>query len=411
MATKNIVGTHADGEYLHGCELDNLHRAASRFGVIGHSISATVTEVDLDIVLPAFDYVAPDGSGGFVRVSYAGGTLTGSANASGNPRNDLCVGDASGNVTLRDGTPTAETGDVEDAPMVSLASDEIVLFKVRRESGSTAIRSTDISPRAIDVSEAWPSKGADIASASALALPDTGTYFDVTGTTTIATIESRPAGTILTLQFDGILTLAHSADLILQDAADYKTAAGDVMQFISEGSGDWRELSRIRRVSAGPAHLIPDFVSSTTTTALSTNTTARVTRVQLARPKLASTFSMEVTTVGASGTLAFGVFSEDGQTRHINGVTGTISGTGLDTTDITDVPLAPGVYYVMVVSQDSANLTCRTSNNIGPNVAAPSGARETSGTLTVTAGTIPATFNPDTDVTYNAAGAPLVRLD
>lgn len=244
MATKNIVNSHVDGDYLHGAELENIVRAAGGFGVLSHEIEVTVTQVDLDMVLPAFDYVCPDGSGGRVVVEYAGGTLTASANSSGNPRNDIVVGDSAGNVEIRDGTATEETGDVGDAPMVSLADDEILLFVVRRESGSTAVLLTDIRPRAIDVSQQWQGKGADIASAAALPLPDVGTYFDVTGTTTITSIESRPAGTEIVLQFDGILTLTHSTDLILAGGQSYTTAAGDVLRFVSEGSGDWREVGR-----------------------------------------------------------------------------------------------------------------------------------------------------------------------
>ena len=410
MATKNIVNSHVDGDYLHGAELENIVRAAGGFGVLSHEIEVTVTQVDLNMVLPAFDYVCPDGSGGHVVVEYAGDTLTASANSSGNPRNDIVVGDSAGNVEIRDGTATEETGDVEDAPMVSLADDEVLLFGVRRESGSTAVLLTDIRPRAIDVSQQWQGKGADIASAAALALPESGTYFDVTGTTTITSIESRPAGVEITLQFDGILTIEHSTDLILAGGVDYTTTAGDVLRFVSEGSGDWREVSRSRRSAAGPAYAMPDFIHTVTTQAFSSNTTARVTRVYLARGKYVSKWSMEATTVGASGTLAFGVFSEDGQTRFLSGVTGTISGTGLDTTDITDVYLPPGVYYVMVVSVGSANLTMRVSSVQGTGTA-PTGEREVSGTVTVTAGTIPASFDPDADVTYNANGAPFVRLD
>lgn len=411
MATKNIVNSHVDGDYLHGAELENIVRAAGGFGVLSHEIEVTVTQVDLDMVLPAFDYVCPDGSGGHVVVEYAGDTLTASANSSGNPRNDIGVGDSAGNVEIRDGTATEETGDVEDAPMVSLADDEILLFVVRRESGSTAVLLTDIRPRAIDVSQQWQGKGADIASAAALPLPDVGTYFDVTGTTTITSIESRPAGTEIVLQFDGILTLTHSTDLILAGGQSYTTAAGDVLRFVSEGSGDWREASRSRPAASGPAFLMPAFPNnSTSTQQMNSNTTARVMRAILPLGKYVSKWSMEVTTVGATGTMAFGLFSEDGQTRFLSGVTGTVSGTGLDTTDITDVYLPPGVYYVMAVSVGSTNLTMRVASAAGV-TAAPASEREVSGTVTVTAGTIPATFDPDGDVTFNNLGAPIVRLD
>lgn len=153
MATKQIVGGHADGEYFHDAELDNIRRAAGGFGVLTHSISATVTESDMDIVLPAFDYTVPDGSGGKTRVAYAGATLTVTTADNTNPRNDVIVGDASGNVEIRAGVATAETGDVEDAPLVTLASDEILFAKIRVAAGVTAILASDITARAIDVSD------------------------------------------------------------------------------------------------------------------------------------------------------------------------------------------------------------------------------------------------------------------
>ena len=413
MATVELVGTHADGDYLHGAELDSIRRAANGCGVLASSISATVTQTDLNITLPAFNYVAPDGSGGRKVVSYAGGTVARSAADATNPANDLLVGDADGNVTLRDGTPTAETGDVEDAPMVTLASDEVVIAKVRRPENSTAVLTTHISPRAVDVSDAWPSKGSDIASASALNLPEAGTYFDVTGTTAITSIESRPAGFEVTLQFDAQVKVTHNASsLILAGGADYYTTAGDVIVFVSEGSGNWREVSRSRDGAAIAGPLVPgtDGPYGYSTQAFSSNTTARVSRIHLDRPKLVSTVSFNATAVGASGTIAFAIFSEDGQTRYINDATGTISGTGIVTKDVTDTWLPAGVYYLMAVSQSSANVTFNSYIPLFL-VAAPSGARELSGTVTVTAGTIPDTFDPDADVTFSMPGAPVVRFD
>ncbi|MCK5611772.1 hypothetical protein KAR91_58425, partial [Candidatus Pacearchaeota archaeon] len=84
-------------------------------------------------------------------------------------------------------------------------------------------------------------KGSDVASASALALGSTGNYFDVTGTTTITSINSVGIGTIIKLHFDAALTLTHHAtNLILPGGANITTAAGDEAEFIEYASGDWR---------------------------------------------------------------------------------------------------------------------------------------------------------------------------
>jgi len=85
------------------------------------------------------------------------------------------------------------------------------------------------------------SKGADVASATALPILTDGNFFDVTGTTTITSIAtSGKVGTQIKLQFDGVLTLTHHAtDLILPTGANITTAAGDVAEFVEYASGDW----------------------------------------------------------------------------------------------------------------------------------------------------------------------------
>lgn len=157
------------------------------------------------------------------------------------------------------------------------------------------------------------------------------------------------------------------------------------------------------------------FMDATTTQALSANTTARVTAVSVPHTIPVSAVTFDVSAVGASGTIAYGLFSNDGQTRLINDTTGTISGTGEHTETLSStVYVPPGIYYVMAVSTASANVTFHSYNlttNAPGGAAAPTGKNESSGTLTVTAGTIPATFDPDGDVTYAAAGAPVVRFE
>mgnify|MGYP003394501053 CR=1 FL=1 len=91
-------------------------------------------------------------------------------------------------------------------------------------------------------------KGAAIASAATLRLGNDGSYFHVTGTTTITAISARgmpQGGDMVMLVFDGALTLTHHAtNLILIGAANRNTAANDTSIFVSEGPGRWREISR-----------------------------------------------------------------------------------------------------------------------------------------------------------------------
>ncbi len=84
-------------------------------------------------------------------------------------------------------------------------------------------------------------KGADIASASALTLGTDGNYFDVTGTTGITSIGTWGIGSVVKLHFDGALLLTHGAtDLILpNNGENITTAAGDEAEFVEYQSGDW----------------------------------------------------------------------------------------------------------------------------------------------------------------------------
>ena len=86
------------------------------------------------------------------------------------------------------------------------------------------------------------SQGADVASTGALPVLTDGNYFDVTGTTTITSINTTGGvGTLIKLHFDGALTLTHHAtDLILPSGANITTAAGDEAEFIEYAAGDYR---------------------------------------------------------------------------------------------------------------------------------------------------------------------------
>lgn len=116
--------------------------------------------------------------------------------------------------------------------------------------------------------QTW-TKGADVASATSLTLGD-GNYFDITGTTTVATIATKGVGTVVKLHFDGILTLTNSADLVLPGGADITTAAGDEAEFIEYATGDWR-CTDYQRASGLPlAAIDEDDMSSDSETKVPT---------------------------------------------------------------------------------------------------------------------------------------------
>lgn len=109
-----------------------------------------------------------------------------------------------------------------------------------------------------DTIQQWR-KGADVASATALTLGSDGNYFDVTGTTTIASIAAKGVGTVVKVHFDGILTLTHHAtDLVLPGGANITTAAGDEAEFIEYVAGDWR-CTNYSTAAASPSSAFTGF--------------------------------------------------------------------------------------------------------------------------------------------------------
>lgn len=73
----------------------------------------------------------------------------------------------------------------------------------------------------------------------------------ITGTTTITGLGTVAAGTFRRVRFAGALALTYNAtSLILPGAVSVTTVAGDVAEFISEGSGNWRCVSYERNLPA-----------------------------------------------------------------------------------------------------------------------------------------------------------------
>ena len=93
-------------------------------------------------------------------------------------------------------------------------------------------------------------KGADIGSSSALTLGTDGNYFDVTGTTTITSINTKAIGFIAKLHFDSAVQLTHNGtSLVLPGSVDYTTVPGDEIEFIEYDTGNWRMTSILKNAT------------------------------------------------------------------------------------------------------------------------------------------------------------------
>jgi len=100
-------------------------------------------------------------------------------------------------------------------------------------------------------------KGSDVVSAGIMTLGTDGNTFDITGTCTINEILATnwQAGSVINLQFDGILTVTHNSggtnDILLGNQANMTTAAGDVLSLYLNDAADWVEISRSVVVCGG----------------------------------------------------------------------------------------------------------------------------------------------------------------
>ena len=101
-------------------------------------------------------------------------------------------------------------------------------------------------------------KGADISSASSITIGLDGSYMDITGTTTIATMVVD-AGRIFTLQFDGAVTLTHSSTLYLAGAANFTTEANDHLTFVAVAANDVRQIGAGLKDGGSPVASAPQF--------------------------------------------------------------------------------------------------------------------------------------------------------
>ncbi len=140
------------------------------------------------------------------------------------------------------------------------------------------------------------------------------------------------------------------------------------------------------------------------------NTTGYVGMFYIPCPITVNTIHIYVSTYTATGTVKLGVYSEDGQTQYFNVTTSTITAVGLKSVTVTTTLLPRGTYYIVAVPTGTTDIQIRAAFSDADAVMTnPTGKKVTSGTLTVTAETLPTTFTPTTiTATQNA---PFFRLD
>ena len=222
-------------------QLDRLSQAiAGTTGFLNSSLSGAVTAssptaMTVDIAACAAGDTIHSGTVSTAATSAAAGTAIGTSDPN-NPRIDLIVLDSSYAFQVRAGSAAA------DPVPGTLTAGDVELAAVKVNAGVSAITSSDITDRRQAVSPLFATKGSDIAAASTL--PVTNQYHHVTGTTTITALPTFVAGMVVVLEFDAATPITYNAtSLILAGGANYTAKIGDVLTFVSEGSGNWRQVA------------------------------------------------------------------------------------------------------------------------------------------------------------------------
>lgn len=155
--------------------------------------------------------------------------------------------------------------------------------------------------------------------------------------------------------------------------------------------------------------------SAITTRGMSNTADAYGYAFRLTKAITVNKISFNVTAVGGAGTVRIGVYSYDGQTRHIDVTSASISSGGVKTVSVSAVNLPAGNYFIIFAIQTGANLTFTSWTALATVEALKDISSEPllMGVLTVTAGALPSTFSPIASGTWQAdtSGSVVARFD
>lgn len=226
-----------------------------------------------------------------------------------------------------------------------------------------------------------------------------------------ALVATNATGTAAGLT-SGITNALKSATTTVDVSAATAPTSGQVLTATSGTTATWQSISGAGSTSIEIPK--PAFSSGLTSdVTMGTNTVLHVGRIHVDTAITFTKLSFNVTSVSVAGTYKVAIYSDSGSTQLLTFTTGTVSALGIVTTTVTSTTLAAGYYYVAVlpVSTASANLNIYTFSSDGSNVLnQPSGLAGLSGTLSVTASTMPSTITP-TSITPIDTATLVVRLD
>jgi len=161
----------------------------------------------------------------------------------------------------------------------------------------------------------------------------------------------------------------------------------------------------------------PQFVQGTAdriSTDITSNTEANIGLAYISNGITVDTITLRSgASIPTPGTVDIAIYSEDGQTKLIECTTASISATfTYYTTSITPVNLPAGNYYIAIVPNGATSVSFMGwKPSLDDDTYAVTGGKVVSGIMVVSAGTLPTTFNPVSDITFVQYRCPILRLD
>lgn len=203
------------------------------------------------------------------------GTITGTLTAgTASITGTATIGTMNATTAAVTGTATIGTAAIATANVSGTATigTAVITTGTTTTSTVTTLNATTANLTNANVSGVLKQTVGTIASATALPVDVAGNIFSVTGTTTITSINSKGAGTVIVLNFAGALTLTHNATtLILPDGQNITTAAGDVATLYEYSTGNWK-LTSYQKAQKSVGGLVQEVITQTGATATGATT-------------------------------------------------------------------------------------------------------------------------------------------
>jgi len=222
-----------------------------------------------------------------------------------------------------------------------------------------------------------------------------------TGVTSLASLEplltlDNLAGILaVTKGGTGLATVA-TGSVLAYNSADTASAVTSAsgLKFLRNNAGTVSWETQNSMLTFYPSHI--DTTATITTQNLATNTEAHIHLFNIPTRMVVNKATFNITSHSTAGTVQVALYSEDGQTQLASETSSTSAGTGPLSTTLSSLVLEPGNYWLLTVPISTTNFFVATQNPSSntDDLRNISGEPVVAGTLTVTAGTPPATITP-----------------